>query len=195
MDTYEHYVYAYLRIDGSPYYIGKGKGLRAFAEHTTVNKPPTIDRIVFLEKNLSNLGACALERRYIEWYGRKINGSGILRNHTLGGEGNTGPRSEAWKTQHSAQMKGRKLSPERIARLKEVDRSYMQSSTWKSAHLHSVRNKKSTRTAYKCSGCGLIARKSSFKEGWHVKCKRDPHWHLTEVVQVLSKADRQLATT
>lgn len=88
MDTYEHYVYAYLRIDGSPYYIGKGKGHRAFDKNHAL-KVPERTRIVFLETNLSNIGACALERRYIAWYGRKTE-NGILRNLTAGGEGSCG---------------------------------------------------------------------------------------------------------
>ena len=88
-----YYIYAYLREDGSPYYIGKGKGNRAFS-HTHKVKVPPLSRIIFMEKNLSNIGACALERRYIRWYGRKCNNTVMLRNLTEGGEGNTAKRSD-----------------------------------------------------------------------------------------------------
>lgn len=83
------YTYAYLREDGTPYYIGKGKGKRAFQKAHNVSRPPR-NRILFLKRNLTEEEAFRHEIYMIAVFGRKDIGTGILYNFTDGGEGASG---------------------------------------------------------------------------------------------------------
>lgn len=110
-----YYVYAYLRkSDNTPYYVGKGKDGRAYAKSHNVSVPKDKSLIVFLEKNLSEVGALALERRYIRWYGRKNSkdNPGMLLNLTDGGEGTSGKAlTTEQRLRMSERMFGKKLGP------------------------------------------------------------------------------------
>lgn len=134
----EFLVYALKRADGRPFYIGKGSRTR-YANHLRLarNGGKSL-RCKIIRRMLSNgetVGfeiiqkcdsaeeAFALERELIAFYGREDLGTGILANHTDGGDGVSG---------HSEELR-RKLSdltrvamtPQARAHLSEIAKKQM----------------------------------------------------------------------
>jgi hypothetical protein len=128
----EYYTYAYLREDGTPYYIGKGKGDRAYSKHRRKRdlKVPSKERILILKQNLTEEEAFKHEIYMIAVFGRKDLGTGILRNLTNGGDGasgvipwNTGKKlSKNHCEKLSAAGKGRKKSEEHKRKIGDANR-------------------------------------------------------------------------
>lgn len=96
---------------GTPYYVGKGKGMRAYSKNRRVRPPEDKSRIVFVVRSLSEEDAHSEEKRLIAVYGRIDNGTGCLRNLTDGGEGQCGVRlSQKRRDEISRRMIGKKYA-------------------------------------------------------------------------------------
>ena len=85
------YSYLWLRDDGSPYYVGKGAGRRAFFSfgHGRMKCPKNPACIVIFPM-LNEAEAFESEIALIDLFGRKDLGTGCLVNLTSGGEGASG---------------------------------------------------------------------------------------------------------
>jgi hypothetical protein len=103
------YTYAYLREDGTPYYIGKGTGRRIDnPSGKSISLPPK-GRRIFLKTNLTEEEAFKHEIYLIALYGRKDLRTGILYNFTDGGDGASGYKpTEETRRKLSKASKGNK---------------------------------------------------------------------------------------
>ena len=114
-----YYTYAYLREDGTPYYIGRGKGDRAFDVTHRIKVPPK-DRVLFLKRNLTYEEASEHEIYMIAVLGRKDLGTGILRNLTNGGEGRPGPKPQEEVEKIRKSNTGKQHTEETKNKLREI---------------------------------------------------------------------------
>ena len=97
------YTYLWLREDGTPYYVGKGSGERAYRK-----SGPARDRVL-VQPHPSEKDAFAAETFLITYYGRADLGTGCLRNLSEGGAGASGAKhSEKSRQARSLMMQGHK---------------------------------------------------------------------------------------
>ena len=122
----DFYVYQYLRSFpsehgpiGSPYYIGKGRGNRAYRkEQREIRPPKDRTKIIIVARDMLEDEAFFMEEELIKFHGRIDLGTGCLRNRTNGGEGNSGAiRTAEHRAKISAVHKGRRHTPEAIAKM------------------------------------------------------------------------------
>jgi hypothetical protein len=77
-------------LSGTPYYVGKGYGNRAFSRKHRVHIPSDKNDIVFVAEGLTEEQAHSIEKEQIAKFGRLDLGTGCLTNLTDGGEGQCG---------------------------------------------------------------------------------------------------------
>jgi NUMOD3 motif-containing protein len=124
------YTYLWLRENGTPYYVGKGSGNRAFVNKNHYVSRPSKDYII-VQEFLSEDDSLQAERFLISYYGRIDLNTGCLRNLTDGGDGVTGHRhteeskkrigeSAIGRAGVGQYWRGRKRSAETIRRMSDA---------------------------------------------------------------------------
>ena len=118
--TNQFYTYAYLRKDGRPYYIGKGKGKRAWKKHAGISVPKDKSRVIILKRDLTEEESFKHEIYMIAVFGRKDKGTGILLNKTDGGEGGSGSIRKDLANYNSTVKKGSTLSTSHVEKVRKA---------------------------------------------------------------------------
>ena len=129
-----YYTYAYLKDDGRPYYIGKGKGNRyKNGRGKNCKVPNDSNKILLLKQNLTEEEAFKHEIYMISIFGKRCDETGILMNISDGGNappkmyGDNNPTKrpevrEKIGASNKKSLKGR-IIPEEVRK--------KQSNTWK----------------------------------------------------------------
>ncbi len=125
------YTYKWLRKDGTPYYIGKGKGKRAWQVHKrkNVSHYPPEGRVEIIMNNLTEEEALLHEIWLIALYKRKSEG-GILINLTAGGQGPSGAKWKLSNKTRQLMKEARKRRPPASAQTRQKIREAKEGKSW-----------------------------------------------------------------
>jgi hypothetical protein len=209
------YVYAYLRPDGTPYYIGRGQTNRGFChkKQDCTKSPKDRSRIKILASCLTTSEADEWEIDLISIFGRIDLGTGCLRNLTDGGEGLRNfvrteaycksisealqgkPKSEEHKKALSQACKGRVISAQAAQKISEangVKRNWAHKTHGQVFMTASELARTYLPQLKSCTATGYLSRVASGQKasahGW--KCldapHRDAHEHLPEELRWIS---------
>jgi hypothetical protein len=194
------YTYLWLREDGTPYYVGKGSGKRAFTRHRNNAPPPKSLARILVQHWESEEKAFEMEKWWISLFGRKDNGTGVLRNLTDGGE-NPPSAVTMWETRdrsllselmkgntYASALKGTHQSWERIRNRVEARKkngTYKQSEETKKKIGESIK------------ALGLIGEKNPFfgkkhSEEYRIKRSKLKDSQISEVLSLLQKGMTQV---
>jgi hypothetical protein len=157
------YTYLWLRPNGTPYYVGKGTGKRAFSSQHRLPAPKEPARI-FIQFWADEAEALEMEKYYIKLFGRNDIGTGILRNFTDGGDGLTNPGPVARRNISEGQLKRfKRLGVSAATRLKYSDITKARMSANNSSLARAMTNK---RWAESTSRAHSLATLSLMRAAW-----------------------------
>lgn len=126
-----YYVYLWLREDRTPYYVGKGKGYRAFSKHRKATPPPK-DRIIIVKEFEDEEESYLFEEWLIQLYGRKSDG-GILINQSIGGRHSS--------SKYRSQSKYDEIRREQNRNHKRTDKGKETQRKWNAANPERIKEK------------------------------------------------------
>ena len=93
----DYYVYLHVKAtDGTPFYVGKGRGRRAFSLHSRSNLWNNVVNkhgfnVIHVANNLTEQEAFTFEKVLVSKLGRRDKNTGCLTNQTDGGDGGSNP--------------------------------------------------------------------------------------------------------
>lgn len=119
-----YYVYLWLREDRTPYYVGKGKGYRAYQKHI-IGCPPSKDRVIIVKEFEDEDESYLFEEWLIQVYGRKCE-RGILLNTSIGGRKS--------KSKYRTASEYSKIRKEQNIRYKQSDKGKETQRKWDAAN-------------------------------------------------------------